>query len=273
MRFSTFHCHTNFSDGKNSVEEMIQGAIARGFSSIGIADHGPIQIESECNMPWESFPSYEREIRELGEKYRKEISVFLGLECDWLKNRQKISFYDDYKTDYRIGSLHFLGYEDSWIAVDESPQTQSAAVNQFFNGDWSAFVCAYFQQVEEMTAAGGFQILGHLDLVKKFNGDGRFYDEEAAVYKPLVGRVLEAAADNKIAVEINTGAISRGWLKNPYPALWILKECRRRYLPIQINSDAHCVDGLDCFYPQALALAREAGYEGLPQGDWGLILK
>ena len=36
---STFHTHTIFSDGENTVEEMIFCAKNLGFETIGISDH------------------------------------------------------------------------------------------------------------------------------------------------------------------------------------------------------------------------------------------
>lgn len=266
MRFSSLHCHTTFSDGKASAEEMVRAAVAKGFDAIGFSDHGPITVDCACNMRAEDFAAYRDEVRRLQTLFRGQIDVLFGLECDWLKGIQPMSFYDAFETDYRIGSVHFLCFDGEAAAVDFSAESQERMVMSQFNGDWEAFVLDYYRNVEAMTAAGGFEILGHLDLVRKFNEGGRLYDEKAAAFNTAVARILEAAADNRIAVEVNTGAVGRGWRSSPYPAFWILKECRRRHLPVVLNSDAHTPDGLDAFYPQALDLLREAGYDGEPTG-------
>lgn len=259
MRFSTLHCHTVYSDGKNTIEEMIRSAIDKKFCMIGISDHGPLSIPCECNMKADNFSAYRKEIATLAEKYRSQIEVRLGLECDWLKG-QPIRFYDNFATDYRIGSVHFMKCGDKWTAIDKSEETQTEAVDRFYNGDRVAFVLDYYRYVGEMTAAGGFDILGHLDLVCKFNENNRLFNEDDAVFDSAVGRILDAAADNRIAVEINTGAVARKYRSRPYPSLRILKACRKRRLPLYINSDAHNVFSLDCFYPEALKLAQECGY-------------
>ena len=271
MKFSSLHCHTVFSDGKATAEEMARAAAAKGFDAIGFSDHGPVAVDCACNMRAEDFPAYREEVRRLQALFRGKIDVLFGLECDWLEGIQPMGFYDAFETDYRIGSVHFLCFGGKAEAVDFSAESQERMVTSQFNGDWEAFVLDYYRNVEAMTAAGGFEILGHLDLVRKFNGGGRLYNEESAVFSPAVGRILEAAADNRIAVEVNTGAVGRGWRGSPYPAFWILKECRRRHLPVALNSDAHAPGGLDAFYPQALDLLREAGYGGGPTGPLRLF--
>ncbi len=52
MNFSNFHQHTTFSDGKNTPEEVLQSALARGMEAIGFSDHSYTSIdESYCMMP------------------------------------------------------------------------------------------------------------------------------------------------------------------------------------------------------------------------------
>lgn len=260
MRFSTFHCHTVYSDGKNTIDEMIRAAVEKNFRAIGISDHGPITIPCSCNMKSEDFSAYRDEIRTAAERYRSLIDVRFGLECDWLKECQPIGYYDAFPTDYRIGSVHFIKCGEEWLPIDKSADLQLEIAERYYNGDRYAMVLDYYCHVEEMTAAGGFDILGHIDLVCKFNENNALFDEESDLFEKPVSRILEAAADNRIAVEINTGAIGRGYRTRPYPSLRILKECRKRKLPVYINSDAHCQSALDCFYEESLRMARECGY-------------
>ena len=34
-----FHTHSTYSDGDNTLEEMVQAALAKGFSAYGFSDH------------------------------------------------------------------------------------------------------------------------------------------------------------------------------------------------------------------------------------------
>lgn len=69
-------------------------------------------------------------------------------------------------------------------------------------------------------------ILGHLDLVVKLNRGGRFFDEEDPAYRSLALEALHAADPDATLLEINTGAMSRGYRDTPYPAPFLLREWR-----------------------------------------------
>jgi histidinol-phosphatase (PHP family) len=81
-------------------------------------------------------------------------------------------------------------------------------------------------------------------------------------------RVIAAAGS---VVEINTGGISRGYIKTLYPSTWIIKECKRLGIPVILNSDAHSPKSVDAFFDQALEILQGAGYSQqrrLVNGSW-----
>ena len=103
-------------------------------------------------------------------------------------------------------------------------------------------------------------ILGHLDLVTKFNAGNRFFDEDSPRYRAAALEALHAADPWATLLEINTGAVSRGYRKTPYPALFLLREWRRMGGRIILTADAHSADAVVFFYEGAAELARAAGY-------------
>ena len=62
-----------------------------------------------------------------------------------------------------------------------------------------------------------FDIIGHFDLVTKFNADGSLFDTN----DPRYISAWKNAADKLIATpavfEVNTGGMARGYTKTPYP--------------------------------------------------------
>ena len=104
-------------------------------------------------------------------------------------------------------------------------------------------------------------ILGHVDLVAKFNEDGRFFDEGDARYRSAALEGLHAADPRETLLEINTGAMSRGYRSVPYPALFLLREWRDMGGKVILTSDAHSASAIVWGYGEAAALARAAGYE------------
>ena len=51
MKKTNYHIHTNYCDGENSIEEMVQMAIAKGFDNIGISSHAPLMYQNDWTMP------------------------------------------------------------------------------------------------------------------------------------------------------------------------------------------------------------------------------
>ena len=51
------HTHTVFSDGENTVKEMIEAAIRIKLDRFGISDHSYTSFESQCkhHFLWEEF--------------------------------------------------------------------------------------------------------------------------------------------------------------------------------------------------------------------------
>lgn len=100
------HVHTNFSDGKNSVEEMVCGALIRNLSAIAITDHSPSLLYRRY-----SDDSYLLEqhkiIDQLRKKYGTHITIFKGIEADILPDGEvDLSIVVLKKMDIVVASLH-----------------------------------------------------------------------------------------------------------------------------------------------------------------------
>ena len=79
------HTHTAFSDGKNTPEEMVLGALQAGCASLAFSDHSPMSPAADpdgWSMNPEKVPAYRAEIIRLREVYAGKLEIFLGLEQD-----------------------------------------------------------------------------------------------------------------------------------------------------------------------------------------------
>ena len=128
----------------------------------------------------------------------------------------------------------------------------------------AALVRAYFSAAREMLAAGRFDVVGHPDLVRKFNARHPFFDEGAAWYRDELERTADAIAACGKPVEVNTGAIARGWLDDAYPSPAFRRLLRERGVRFVLSSDAHSAEALDCAFDR-FATA-EAFMDFLPKG-------
>ena len=122
--------------------------------------------------------------------------------------------------------------------MDESPRTTADAIRDHFDGNAEAYVRAYFAAVRE-SLAFDFDIVGHPDLIRKFNAGNRYFDEAANWYTEELVRTADAIAASGKIVEVNTGAISRGWLDDAYPSPSFRAMLRERGVRFILSADAH----------------------------------
>jgi len=84
--------------------------------------------------------------------------------------------------------------------------------------------------------------------VRKFNVKMPYFDEEADWYRAeLVATADAVAVSGKIA-EVNTGAISRGWLDDAYPSAFFRQLLRERGVRFILSADAHAANAIDCAF-------------------------
>ena len=118
----------------------------------------------------------------------------------------------------------------------------------------------YFREVARVAAMKP-TILGHMDLITKFNAGNRFFDETSPRYEKAALEALHTADPKATLLEINTGGMARGYRDAPYPALFLLREWRRLGGRIILSSDSHSADTILYGYGDALALAKAAGFD------------
>ncbi|MCI8656706.1 MAG: histidinol-phosphatase [Oscillospiraceae bacterium] len=251
------HTHTAFSDGKNTPEEMVLGALQAGCASLAFSDHSPMSPAADpdgWSMNPEKVPAYRAEIIRLREVYAGKLEIFLGLEQD-IDSPPPAEEWD-----CLIGSVHGVWAGGCYLPVDESADAFDRAVREYFSGDCLAFARAYYRREAEAAGKTGCDIVGHFDLITKFNENGCRFDESDPRYRSAALEALEALMEKDVIFEINTGAISRGCRTTPYPAPFLLDAIRQKGGRVCITSDSHRADTIVHAFPQAAALAGSCGF-------------
>ena len=233
------HCHTCICDGKNTPEEMVQAAIERGLTTIGISEHGYTAFDSSYCLSLEKTEEYKAEMRRLKEKYSDKIEVLLGIELDALSDLDT----SDY--DYVIGSAHYVKCGDKYLPIDESPSDFEQICREYFGGDYYAFAREYYRTVATL-ANKKIDIVGHIDLITKFNEGNRLFDMDDPRYLAAAKGAINALLPLGIPFEVNTGAISRGYRTDPYPHKTLCDHIKQKGGTLILSSDAHSSENL-CF--------------------------
>ena len=269
MKPFTYHNHTVFCDGKSTVEEMVISAIAHGCDAIGFSAHSYTPFDSYYCMPVERIVEYRDSVRGCGEKYKDKINVYLGIEQD--VESDAALYCDEY--DYKIGSAHSIYKNGKFYSVDASEEQLLRMINELYGGDPYALCEDYFKELVKVCQIEDCQIVGHIDLITKFNEGGKIFDEQNPRYVAAAERAIGALAQKGLIFEINTGAMSRGYRRSPYPAKHLLEIVKREGGRVTYSSDCHAAKNILCGYEDACALAKECGFEGfmkLTGSEWKL---
>lgn len=259
---SNLHTHSVFCDGKNTLEENVISAIQKGIKVLGFTSHSLYPFWLEGNLSPEDIAGYCTKIHFLQKKYEGQITIRLAFEADYIPGitfpRHEV--YKNFRPDYLIGSVHFIYQRDGIFGVDNTPQIWKDGIDRYYDGKVRNAICDYFALEKEMLEKGDFELLGHPDLVRKFNEKYPLFDEEEDWYKNELKEMAKVIAKSGRACEINTGAISRNWLTKPYPSFFFLSLLHNEGVPVAVTADAHSSENLDCKFDEALLLAKNAGY-------------
>ncbi|HEU0013071.1 MAG TPA: DNA polymerase/3'-5' exonuclease PolX [Longimicrobium sp.] len=202
----TFHCHTEYSDGRGSIPEMAEAARERGWSYLGIADHSPFAGYAG-GLPPDKVRRQHAEVDAWnaahGGRGKKRFRVFKGTEADILPDG-RLDYDDDVLAtfDYVVGSVH----------------------SQFRMGEK-----AMTDRLLRAVSHPRLTILGHATgrLLLRRNG-----------YAVDVRAVIDAAAEHGVCVEINADPhrLDVDWKWARYAA--------EKGVLVPINPDAHSAAAL-----------------------------
>jgi histidinol-phosphatase (PHP family) len=234
----------------------VLSAIEKGFEAIGFSSHSMLP-SNRCDwcLTASKIVKYREEIISLREKYKDKIKVHLGVEADFIPDTAYPSYeeYADLAPEYIIGSVHFVAAESgALVAVDNTPEELFKGIKDSFGGSAEKFIKAYYSSVRQMVGSYDFDIIGHVDLVRKFNSKHPYFDESSAWYLDEIAKTADVIVSSGKLVEINTGAISRGWMNDVYPSLQFRKMLAERGVKFILSSDSHHASSLDTGFDKVM---------------------
>ena len=249
---SNFHTHTVYCDGTDTPAALAEAAFALGFAALGFTGHSNTGFDP-CGMTPEGQARYRAEVAALREAYRGRMEIYCGVEQDYFSGRAE-------GFDYAIGSVHYVNRDGAYLPVDWLAERTAEIIRVNYGGDANALAEDYYALVGQLLSVTGCQIIGHFDLLTKYDEAGEVFSASDARYRAAALGALDALCPGDPVFEINTGAMARGTRQTPYPALWLLREMLARRCRIMINSDCHDKRRLNCSFDDAAALARAAGF-------------
>lgn len=257
------HSHTQFCDGRASMDRMAQAASDAGFKVWGFSPHSPIPLPSPCNMTLQDCPEYIAEASRLKEAYAPTMTILTAMEIDYLSSEWgphidlfHAEGHNAISLDYRLGSIHFIPTQSGeMIDCDGSATKFIEKLKRSYRNDIRYVVERYFDQLFAMLERGGFEILSHPDkiIANAMAADPKIENE--SWYEALIDDVVSHAKTAGVIIEINTKSLEdRGRF---FPAeRWWNKFISAR-LPILVNSDAHHPNLINANRPEALKILKK----------------
>ena len=214
------HIHTNYSfDSNVTMAQYAQRAIELGLDVICFTDH------IDINKHYNTFATFDfdgrvKEFEQVKKRYGDKLLILLGFEMgEPHMHPKETAFLRSLKPDMIIGSIHYpLDYE------------------QNTNVTRREYERIYDRYVRQMVEYGDFDVLGHMDMPKKYHDD---YAEDF----DYVCETLKLCVKRNITPEINVSSLSCG--AEPMPSLAAIQfyhSVGGKY--VTVNSDSHSVNSL-----------------------------
>jgi len=246
-----YHMHTLLcGHAVGEPFEYVEEAIKKGLTEIGFADHAPLVVYPDplITMSLEQLPRYHEMIQGLQKEYKdKGITIRLGIEADFIPGYEGKTciLTEGFAYDYVIGSVHFIG-DFPFDNPNHKDKLEVADIDQVYRD--------YHALLRQSAESGLFDILAHVDLVKKF-GNRPKHDLSEEITK--TAKIFKKAG---VVIEVNSSGLRKP-VKEIYPSLADLKIYCQEGVPITFGSDAHAPSEVGFAFDKAIAWAKAAGYQ------------
>ncbi|HUS17171.1 MAG TPA: histidinol-phosphatase HisJ family protein [Chloroflexia bacterium] len=248
-----YHMHSYLcGHGVGVPAEYAAHAANLGLDEIGFSEHVPMywlpgrDPDPELAMTADELPLY-FELVEAARRAVPDMPIHLGLEADYIPGHEATlaGILAAHPWDYVYGSVHFLG---TWGMDD------ARYVEEFERRDIDAVYEEYFGLVEAAARSGMFDIMAHLDLVKKFG------HRATGDLRGLYAQVARTMAASEVCVEVNSAGLRKP-VGEIYPHIDLLRALYVAGVPVTLGSDAHQPDHVGADFATSLRLLREVGYQ------------
>lgn len=242
---------------EDRLEQLVQQAIALGMPVYGLTEHAP-RVEpqhvydEEKALGWDTahlealFGRYAAEAKRLQVAYGDRIALLVGVEAEVIPEGRYVEVMrglrEQYGLDYFVGSVHWV----DGIIIDYTRDRFDRAVEA--QGGLERLALRYYDIAAEMVASLRPEVVGHLDLLRRYGGNGPALQTTAVQERAKA--VLALMKEHGAILDLNTAGYRKG-LGTPYPAPWLLEAARDLGVACCFGDDAHRVSEVGAGIPEA----------------------
>ena len=253
-RRADLHTHTALCrHASGAPEEYLAAALKASLAYWGVSDHfpAPAGYDAAFRMAPAELPQYFGILDSLREAAQgTDLKVLAAVEFDYVPGRMDEVFaaLDPLrpKFDYLIGSVHYVG-DFAFDDPDKLAEWPRYGVDAVWDG--------YLAGLKDFVELGGFDVMAHSDLPKKFGFRPSNYEK---VVRGMTDIYAHAAAKG-IRLELNTAGL-RVAADEIYPSPELLRAAFRAGMKITLGSDAHKPEHVAYGFDRAAELARAVGW-------------
>ena len=244
--FADYHVHSYFSEDTDFPMELeIQKAIELGMDELCFTEHSDYDVPTVVNC---DYDAYFKEMEEMKEKYKGQITLKTGIEFGIQVHTTKAyeETFGQYPFDFVIFSCHQVENKEYWRQEPQKGKTQLEYNRR------------YYQEILDVVKAyKDYSILGHLDVIKRYDLNGEI---ELEKIKDLIEQIFEVVIADGKGIEVNTSNHRYG-LSDMTPSRDILKLYKELGgTIITIGSDSHKKEHLGAYIDWSKEELRKLGY-------------
>ncbi|MDR3312864.1 MAG: histidinol-phosphatase HisJ family protein [Oscillospiraceae bacterium] len=247
------HTHTDNSfDGNHSTTLLCETAAEKKLRAVAFTDHVEMDVYLEQHFDRTAKQSF-FEIIKARSAFRGKLIVCAGVELGepTYNLPEAEALLRQYSYDIVIGSIHNLrGRQDFWYLPYDSYDDATIA----------ALLREYFDELLQLAAWGRFDTLAHLTYPLRYICGEHGFRVNLGDYAEQIDAILETAAHNKLALEINTSGL-RQKLGKTMPEESVVRRFRELGGErITLGSDAHFAEHLGAGLEEGMELALRCGF-------------
>lgn len=247
-------------DSEADPSENVRQAIRAGLAGLTFTEHFDTHPSEwpACRYDYDRIAAT---IAELRASFGEQIFIGHGIEVCYQPAQMEwvLKYLEDRRFDVVLLSVHWHGgralhLREHWDGLDADAGTRTYLEAVLEAVDFAGELASRGQRV--------FDVLGHLDLVKRYTQRffGRF---DVRAHADLVDAILRACVESGLVPEVNLSSLRQG-LDEPMPAEWVV----RRYAELggeamSLGSDAHVPEHVGAGLAEGVAMLRRAGIERL----------
>lgn len=249
-----YHVHSTYSvDCNIPMETSCRAAIAAGVTEIAFTDHVD-HVPADPGFGYYRPDDYLREVDALRDRFAGELTVLRGAEIDYNAStvEEVERFVGNYGNEYDfvIGSVHYM--PDHAIIFPE----------YFAGRTLDDIFLPYFDQVEAAVRTGWFDVIGHLDLPKRY-APKTHRDYDPGRYRDRLLPIFDAMIARGVGFEINTSGLRqtpKTSMPGPAVVRWYVE--RGGHL-ITTGTDSHAAQTIGAGVAKTLEMLELNGIEAV----------